>query len=144
MPKTFVVDASVCLKLLLEDEVYSQEAVELFKGYRDSKIKLISPNIIIYELANAIRTMFLKNKTNTEKAITYLKRLLKIFPNIVQMDDVVDICLKNALKYNISVYDASYITLAIGNNITLVTADDKLVKNVSNSKLAISLKDIRI
>ena len=144
MSKTFVVDTSVCLKLLFNDEIYFQEATNLFNSYADKKIDLILPNITIYELANAIRSKALSQKIVHSEADMYFKRLTAVFSNIVHMEDVMDICLKNAFKYNLSVYDATYITLAASHNTQLITADDKLVKNINDSTLAISLKDFII
>ena len=144
MPKTFVVDASTTLKWIFDDEQYSQQALHLLQKWSlQRKIDLITPNIWVFEVANAIRTAFVRKRLNSRLAKNKFNQLLDVSPYLVNIEPEMDICLKNSFKYNISVYDSAYITLAIANRTTLISSDSKLIRSINNPKIAVSLRGLK-
>ena len=141
--KTFVIDASSCLKWIFKDETDSEKALELQKLYLGEKIELVSPNIWVSEIANGIKTAIIRDRVPINKCKIKLKQLLKSSPYLVNLEDEIETCLNNALIYRTSVYDSAYLTLAIMNKVPLISSDTKLVKKIDDPRIAIVLKDYK-
>lgn len=143
MTKAYVVDSSTCLKWVFEDEIDSDPALALLKDHLTGKIELLAPNIWVYEIANGLRTAYLRERLLKKEGSTKLKQLLKSSPFLVNIEEKIDICLKNAFDYQISVYDSAYVTLAITSKIILLSSDSKLVKKINSPNIALNLRDYR-
>lgn len=137
---TWVVDSSVILKWMLSHkEEWLDQADTLLKRFESGKIKLVTPVLAKYEVANAIR---FKSYSMSEK-INFIKHFLRIplkfyqsSPNqIMKTMALADDC-------QITYYDAVFIELANRLNATLVTANPKHQKKFS-SVTVIALRDYR-
>ena len=143
--KTFVVDSSVCLKWVLDDEIDVEQAKQLQKGYLSEKINLIAPGLWFYEVVNVIKnTKFKKPLISNKLLETKLIDLLESGPYLLDMSELGSACLKFALSFDITAYDSAYVTLAHAHGLTFITADNNLVAKINDPALAISLKDIRM
>lgn len=143
--KTFVVDASTCLKWTFNDEVDSEIAITLQKHYLAGDINLIAPNLWLYEIINGLVSAKLKKKTLFLSDLdSKLVDLINSSPNLMDISDLSSLCLKNSVRYKISAYDSAYITLAHAHGLTFITADRKLAGKVGDLELAISLKEFKI
>lgn len=138
--KKLVVDASVCLKWVFEEED-SDKARILLKRYKEDKYILVAPDLWEYEIVNALATAVRRKKINPSKSRLFLKLILKGKPETIPLSTILPKCLENAQKYEISGYDSAYITLAKENKIFLISSDDKLVEKVADKNLAVLLKD---
>lgn len=139
--KAFAIDASTTLKWVFKDEISSDNALYLQKLFFDEKIELLAPNLWVFEIANGIKTAHLRDRVPLVKCKLKLKQLIKSSPYLVNIEDEVEACLNNAFKYQISVYDSAYVTLAIINEVPLISSDNKLVKKIANQKIALNLVD---
>jgi predicted nucleic acid-binding protein len=102
--------------------ICSREEIEKIEGY--------TSNLAIYEAGNAIwKQVYQRRKISVGEAIIVLEVLYEIFENLkkLEMDDTKEV-LKIAVNEGLTFYDASYIYLAVKNNLTLVTDDDKLYR----------------
>lgn len=133
-----VVDASVCLKWVFEEED-SEKARNLLTLSEKRDILLVSPEIWEYEIVNGFASAMLKDKLSYLQSKKLLGMVLEASPQIISTHDLLLKSLENCHKYRISAYDSAYITLALENRIILVSADEKLVKKVSDSNVAITL-----
>jgi len=138
---TYVADASTCLKWVFDDEIFSDQALELQKEYLMGKISLIVPTLWFYEVTNGIKSAALRSRISSAKSKLLLELLLKSKPETVPMDEVLTECLENAIKFEISAYDSAYITLAQINGIPLITGDQRLVNKVTPSIKMVYLRD---
>ena len=137
MVRRIVVDASVVVKWYLIEE-WREESILLRDDYIEGKVELIAPSIMPFEVLNTIR---------------YSRREIpvKILEDIAESLSLYDIKLYNlvgeyaksvsriSLEYNITIFDASYVALAIHERGLLYTADNKLI-NMLDGEL---LKHIR-
>ncbi|MBI3384673.1 type II toxin-antitoxin system VapC family toxin [Candidatus Gottesmanbacteria bacterium] len=139
--KKLVIDASVCLKWVFEEED-SEKARFLLKQQERNKLLLLVPQLWEYEIVNGFASAILRKKVPYQKANKLLKLVLQANLEIIGMSDLLLKCLENAKKYQISAYDSAYVTLAKENKIVLASADDRLVEKVGNKKLAVSLKEL--
>lgn len=127
-----VIDASVAYKWFsTEEEEYFSYALKLLNAHLHKKDIVVAPDIITYELANAWAT---KTKLSIEKINTFLNDFERIK---IKIEPVTFELIKKAVKFSkdchVSVYDASYAVLALENKCSLLTADNKFVKQTSLS-----------
>ena len=101
-------------------------------------------NLAIYELGNAVwKQVKIHKRITVEEAKLVLESLMEVFKRLKKprVEDPL-MTLKIAMKENLTYYDASYVSAALKNNLTLVTDDDKLyeagkkyVKTMKSSEL---------
>lgn len=138
---TYVVDASTCLKWILNDEILAENALLLLKDYLQNKVALVAPNLWLYEVTNGIKSAVSRSRISPGNSERLLKLILKSKPEMVSLEDVLPECLNNAIEFDVSAYDSTYITLAQINNLPFITGDQKLAnKSFSKTKL-LPLKD---
>ena len=133
-----VVDASVCLKWVFEEED-SEKARKLLTLSEKGDIFLLAPEIWEYEIVNGFVSALLKNKLSYLKSKKLLKMVLEARPQMISAHELLLKSLENSHQYRISAYDSAYITLAIENRIVLISADEKLVQKVNNPNVAMTL-----
>lgn len=124
-----VVDASVVYKWFNIEEEKVDQALQILESHLKKQKKVVVPDIILYELANVWST---KTALTAEEAIINLRQLKEHALDIVPVDFILlEEAIKICKKYQISVYDAYYIMLAKKNKCQFITADLKLVSQVS-------------
>jgi len=129
MEKKIVVDASVVTKWYLIEE-YSDNAIKLRNDYVRGLVQIIVPSLLEYEVLNALRYSRVYNLDELKKIGSSLNKYGFITYNLE--NDIKDLAIKLALKENITLYDASYIALALKFNTLLYTADQELVTKFPN------------
>ncbi|MEO8585199.1 MAG: type II toxin-antitoxin system VapC family toxin [Acidobacteriota bacterium] len=132
-PETFVVDASVGVKLFL-DEAGSDEAERLFALLGHAPPHVIAvPDLFFIECGNVFRSRAHRRHMTAEEAREAF-RILRALPlQTVASPDLVPLALDLALAHGLSVYDATYAVLAERLGAPLVTADGKLVKKLEGA-----------
>ena len=134
----YVVDTSVSAKLFLEDEDDRDTALEVFRQGNSGAIVLISPSLTWYELNNVLA----KEKIPLED----IKRHLSLFRmqvknNALRVISVSEILLNKSSELSmldtqgkgyISSYDATFHALALLENASLITADEKHYNKTKN------------
>lgn len=124
----YVVDASVVLKWFTKDkEEYLVNALKMREDFRNRTIDLFAPELLIYEIANVLRYKEDLEERLILNAIVSLYEMKILRPvNQVIMEDAVRL----SRKYDITVYDSSYISFAKNLGCTLITADRKLLERI--------------
>ena len=124
-----VLDSSVCFKWVVP-ELYTDKALVLRNDFNKSIVELIAPDIFPIEVAHAItRAERLKRITPTQGALALadvMSALPQLFPYIPLLARAYEI----SSQMRIVVYDCLYVALAERETCDLVTADDKLIKNL--------------
>ena len=125
-----VVDASVTFKWFREEnEQGVKEAETLLQHHLDGKNSIIVPDLLVYELSNALAT---KTKVPLNKLRQYLKKFQSFsIKSEAYTFEFVTSAITFSKKYKVSVYDASYAVLAKEKKCDLITADEKFVKQVN-------------
>lgn len=140
--KKYVVDASVTLKWIFEEED-SKKARELLRMSERGKIMLLAPDLWTYEMISAITTAVRRKKITVAKAEEMMRMVMKAGLKLISVNDIAERIVRISIKYDISGYDAAYIGLAKANSLILVTADEALVRKVDDMRIVSSLKDFR-
>jgi len=135
----FVLDASIALKWFFPQEKDSEIAQKILRKIKKGQIKAIAPQIFFFEVINVIKT---KAKSTSNDMLGVINKIFSL--NLIS--EKVDLSLLKranlyAQKFNLSIYDASYIALADINKATFITADEKMARKV-NLKFVKSLKEM--
>nr|MDO8099760.1 type II toxin-antitoxin system VapC family toxin [Candidatus Njordarchaeota archaeon] len=126
-----VVDASVAVKWFVTERD-SNKALQLRDSYQGQKIELVAPNLIYYEVANALR--FHPHYGLTEADL--LDSITALRDMQIALDMTADIWLQAfdvSLSQGVSVYDAVYMAMSIVLDVKLVTGDRRLVEKLGES-----------
>jgi len=131
-----VVDASVAVKWYVPEKHY-EKAIKLRNNYIKNTVKLLAPNLILYEVANALR--FHKIYKLDSNTIASAVKSLKDFEITRELsEEEWEIAVNLSLEKNISIYDAVYAAVAKKEKATLITSDKTLyetLKNIVNTLL---------
>ena len=122
-----VLDASVGVKWFLEEK-YQKQALSLRDRIFHKEIEAIVPDIFYLELANVFQKEVRKKVIKFKEAQDNLEIVMEISLKRHIQEDLFDIALDNALIFQISAYDALYLSLAEIYMAPLITADEELYK----------------
>lgn len=125
----YVLDASVALKWVLT-EPDSAKALSLRDDFRKQRHELLAPDVFLVEVAHALtraeRKGLIKPPEATRLLSDVLTTAIPVHPFLPLLSRAV--VLSSALRCG--VYDCLYIALSEREGCQLVTADDKLLKNL--------------
>ena len=142
-PKTYVIDASVCIKWFsFENEVDTDIASLLREQHMNKNIFLIAPDILIYEITNALayNPIFNADKVNMAAQSLYEMDIKFVEPYL----EILFESSKLHFSRDITIYDSIYIALARHINTQCITADKKFFKKVNDLGNVILLKNYNI
>ncbi len=125
MTESMVVDASVVVKWYITEK-YSEEALRIRDKHVNGEIQLLAPSLLPYEVINALKYSNLYTKDELSLAtISLLNYGIRLQPVTVgYAEKIVEIAVEN----NVTIYDASYIALAVIKGTRMITADEKLIE----------------
>lgn len=130
-----ILDTSVVVKWFIEEKD-SDIANKYLKEIINGKYEVVFPSLIFYELGNAC----LYNHMSTREIGKVIEKLAK-FP--IQVEDIgfsaMSKIYQNAVEYNLSFYDASYVTLMQKYDCELITADEKMFNKLKNTFTKVKL-----
>jgi predicted nucleic acid-binding protein len=138
-----VLDASVGIKLLVKEDL-SDAAESLFEEVAASpEIRHYVPDLFFVECANVLWKYVLRYGHSQEDACRNLSCLYALSLTHIQTPTLTPAALRIAMALSISVYDACYVAAADLVKAPLVTADERLVKRLANTKYqACHLRDL--
>jgi len=87
---------------------------------------ILSPEVIPFEIGNALINLFRRKKISEEKALEAYKVFTSIPIRSVKIN--IDKALMIACKYKIYAYDAFYLETAVRLNVPLLTFDELMLK----------------
>lgn len=136
--KEYVLDTSVVIKWFSEyDEDDLQKALDLRYKILEGKCYIIVPDLVFYELSNALRynphftTDDVKDAVNTVMDMGF---------DVKGIDnETVERAVEIAFQYNVSVYDAYFLALSRKEKKPIVTADYRFYEKVKKLKNIIRL-----
>lgn len=130
-----ILDASIIAKWFKE-EADSAKALELRAGFHDGLHEIMVPDLLLYEISNALRYDKNFNSDIIAKSIDSLFEMDLIIT--MPSADLISKATEVALEFGITVYDAIYVALASQTNGVFITADKALyekIKELENCKL---------
>ncbi len=118
-----VVDASIAVKWFFE-EVDTDKALKLIEKHLCGEIIITVPDLFLYEITNAMRY----KKSGTKNILTLLNELKKFQFFIYPVStEILEKTVELALKYELTIYDATYLALSELLDAQLITADKQIL-----------------
>ncbi len=128
-----VVDASVGIKLFVAEEG-SEAADRLFASLADDPpARFFVPDLFFVECGNILWKYVRRFGYPAEDARQDVVDLAQLGLNSISTADLLPAALDLALQHEVTVYDASYATLADRLGLPLVTADQTLARRLADS-----------
>jgi len=134
-----VVDASVAIKWFTGEE-NTDLALKLRDAYFRDEVSLIAPDLILYEILNALRY---KKGVASDSLREWIRDIIDM-----QMDfftpnsEILEKAVESSTRWDVTLYDACYLALAELTGTKMLTADEKLYKKVKESGRVIMLHEI--
>jgi len=129
-----VVDASVGVKFLLEEEGSGAARVVFDSRRGREPVVLHVPDLFFVECANAMRKAILKRGRPQEEAIRDVELLEALGVESAPVRHLASAALRIASEFSISVYDAVYVALSDRTGAPLVTADRPLFDRLRGTR----------
>ncbi|MEB3338368.1 MAG: type II toxin-antitoxin system VapC family toxin [Leptolyngbyaceae bacterium] len=130
-PVRCVVDTSVAIKLVIEQEG-SEQAEALFATLgTEPDTELYVPELFYAECANVLWQYVRRANYPPSEAKASLIRLKALSLQKVAIPDLVNEALEIAITQSISAYDACYVEISKRLKVPLVTADQKLIRSLT-------------
>jgi predicted nucleic acid-binding protein len=127
--RDWVVDASVAIKLFVVEDL-AWETASFFTFHAD---RVFVPDFFYVECSNILWKYVWRFGHSPEKARKSLVELrrMDLYPTspVPFLSPAFDL----ALQHHLSVYDATYVTLAQGMGLPFMTADGKLIRKLKGS-----------
>lgn len=139
----YVLDTSVAIKWFSQkDENDLEKALKIREAYLGKICRIIVPELLFYEMANALRY----NHRFTEKDVGLaMESLLKLGLETKKFDEAtMKKALALAYKMSITVYDAYFIALAKNSACTLVTADYICCEKIKSLPGVLRLSEVEL
>lgn len=123
-----VIDASVAVKWFSEEEG-SDRALKLRDGHIDGKLSLVAPELILYEVTNALRFKPLFDSSKVSRAFHDLIEFqLELVP---LTEDLLKASVDLAFRQGTTLYDSVYLGLGGMMEVDVVTADKRFYSRCS-------------
>lgn len=136
--KVIIADASIIVKWFVEEE-NTKNALKIRDDYRKGIIDIWSTELMPFEVLNALRyNPELGKDEICEVAKSLSKFKFALYP---LLNEIADLCIEDALKYGLSIYDSSYLALSEIFDKELYTADEKMISKVSGKEKIAHLKE---
>jgi len=128
---------------------YLFDASSLVKALKEAKLLPLGGQAVqwltIYEVLNALwKEVHLLNKLSPKEASSLVEDFTNLLQEMIILDPkgLEQDILRIAISKRITVYDASYIALAMKQGLTLITEDKKLFQAASDLIKVLSLDNI--
>ena len=133
-PLRAVVDASVAVKIFVPESL-SAEAQEIFVRFAtENGAELIVPDFFFIECANVFWKWVQRSDYPPQDAQEHLRDLTGLGLSAIPVQVLADEALNIALQHKVTAYDACYVAAAAKLRLPLITADERLVKQIEKGK----------
>lgn len=134
-----LLDTSVVVKWFLPEED-SVRAINLRESHVRDEVQLYAPDILLMELANALRY---SPSTSADEIPQALELLSELKITTIEFElEVLFATVALSLEYSLAVYDAYFLALAQALEMPLITTDRKMLSRLTTEDGALDLKDL--
>jgi predicted nucleic acid-binding protein len=134
-----LLDTSVVVKWFVPEED-SEKVLRLRRAQEDRELQLYAPEVLLMELANALRY---SSEFSAGEIIEALETLFEL--NILLMPfslDALNLAVTLSMEHDLAVYDAYFLALAQALEIPLITADRRMLSRLTAEDGALSLESL--
>ncbi len=124
-----ILDASVVIKWF-KDETHKEYALKIRENFYLGINEIAVPDLLLYEISNSMRY---DSKFDEDSIKQSLESIISMDIDItIPTEELINDAVDTAYKYNITVYDAIYVSLAKLMNAIFITADEKLYEKIKD------------
>ncbi len=138
-PLTCVLDASVAVKLAIEEERSAEARLLIAQSQADPSEFMAVPDLFFAECANVLWKKVRRRTLAPPVATLGLADLWALELDVVPTRDLATDAFAIACRHGVSVYDACYLALSREKRIPLLTADHKLAEMLQGAPFAIAV-----
>jgi predicted nucleic acid-binding protein len=124
-----VLDSSVAFKWVVP-ELHSDKALLLRDDYRNGIVELIAPDIFLGEVAHALTRAERQKRITPAQGAAALADLMSMQPILFGYIPLLPRAYEISSHHHVGVFDCLYVALAEREGCDLVTADDRMLKNL--------------
>jgi predicted nucleic acid-binding protein len=124
-----VLDSSVAFKWVVP-ELHSDKALLLRDDYRNRVVQLIAPDIFLGEVTHALTRAERQKRITPTQGAQALADILNTPPLLVGYIALLPRAYEISSHHHVGVFDCLYVALAEREGCDLVTADDRMLKNL--------------
>ena len=126
--KAWVLDASIAAKWFLPpaQETLMEEALALREAYANGRVRFVAPDLFWPECGNVLWKAVRLGRIGQEAAEAALTLLEEANITAMPTKSLLRSSFTMAATFGRSVYDCTYVALAVATNIPLLTADERL------------------
>jgi predicted nucleic acid-binding protein len=125
---TLVIDASIAVKWVVE-EVGTQQALALRK-----QAKLIAPELLVVECANILWKKVQRDELTRQEALLAARLLQASEVELRPTRAVLEAATRIAIDVDHPAYDCLYLALAVENECRFVTADERFLRKLRQTR----------
>jgi predicted nucleic acid-binding protein len=125
----YVLDSSAALRWVLP-EVHSDKALVLRDEFFKAIHQFLSPDVFAVEIAHALTRAERQNRVTAGQAMSLWADVMSTPPRFFEARPLLPRAIEISSAARIGVYDCLYIALSEMENCELVTADEKLIRNL--------------
>jgi predicted nucleic acid-binding protein len=124
-----VLDSSVGFKWLVA-EADTDKALRLRDDFRNAAVELLAPDIFPIEVSHGLTRAERQKRITPAEGATYLADLLRLLPQLHPSLGLLPRAYEISSQMRVGIYDCLYVALAERQQCELITADDKLARNL--------------
>ncbi|MCI0422475.1 MAG: type II toxin-antitoxin system VapC family toxin [Acidobacteria bacterium] len=128
-----VIDASVAVKLFVPEELSTQARAIFARFASEDGAKLVVPDFFFIECANVFWKWVQRFAYPGRETQAHLRDLASLGLEVIPVEILAEDALLVALAQKITVYDGCYVALAAKLQLSLLTADAKLVAKLEKA-----------
>ena len=102
---------------------------------KTSECKIVSPEILLYEIGNALIAVRKKGRLNDREVLRAYDISQRITVRLVPVK--IHDAMKIAIRFNIYAYDAYYLQCCIENRVPLISLDDRMCDAARNLNIKV-------
>jgi predicted nucleic acid-binding protein len=130
----WIIDASITINWLLDDEQDRQHSIAIFQCIGERKISV--PSLWVYEVANVLLVAHRRKRLTADKIQHFLKTLSELEPQLHAPElGSASRLSKLALQHQLTVYDAAYLDLALHTGFPIATINAALIRAMKAAKV---------
>ncbi len=137
----YVLDCSVAVRWFAP-QTHSERALHLLETLRERENIVVAPDVIVAELGHVLRKIVVGKRSTAERAEHFLRRFLGLGLELVPSVPLAPAALHLALGHSATFYDALYLALAEREDLSVVTADERMVRAFAPLRRTIRLADL--
>jgi predicted nucleic acid-binding protein len=139
----YVLDCSVALKWVVPEEG-SDTAERVLTLYESGDVSFAAPDTLIAELGHSLRRFVLNRKLPADEAASGLDELLGMRIDLIPSAALAPQALQLALAHMGTFYDALYVSLAVREDLKVLTADRRMAAAFDQLERILLLADFPV